>query len=77
MWNYDKSEEPQLGTAKGAEEAGVDWDVVATDDWTEWDGRGWRVVRKIEGLAGLKKGGKFGLEMRREDKIGILVRDKR
>ena len=75
-WVYDKSEDPALVTPQGAKEAGVEWDLLVTDKWEEWDGRGWTVVRKIEGLAGIERRGKL-LGPRWEDKIGILEREGR
>lgn len=73
VWVYDKNEDTSLVTPEGVREAGVEWDVLVTEDWTTWEGRGWKVVRRIEGLAGLERRGKFGLGVKWEDKIGILV----
>jgi hypothetical protein len=73
---YDKTEDPALTTAVGAKEAGVEWDVLVTDDWQSWDRQGWKVVKRIEGLAGIERKGKWRIGVRWEDKIGILARSR-
>jgi alpha-1,6-mannosyltransferase len=74
-WKYDRSEDQALTTPGGAEEAGVDWDVLVTEDWKVWEGKGWRLVETIEGLEGVERRGRFGLRVRWGEKIGVLVRD--
>lgn len=74
-WTYDKSEDQALTTPGGAEEADVLWDVLVTEDWKVWEGKGWELAETIEGLEGIERGGKLGLRVRWGQKIGILVRD--
>lgn len=73
-WVYDKSEDPSLITPEGAKEAGVEWDILVTDDSAAWDGRGWKLERSVPGLKGLQRGGKYGVKVEWENKIGILSR---
>lgn len=74
-WKYDRSEDPALTTPGGAEEAGVDWDVLVTEDWKVWEGKGWKLAETVEGLESVERGGKFGLRVRWNKKLGFLVRD--
>ena len=75
IWKYDRSEDQALTTPGGAEEAGVEWDVLVTEDWGVWEGKGWKLVQTIEGLEGVERGGKWGVRVRWGEKIGVLVRD--
>jgi alpha-1,6-mannosyltransferase len=75
VWEYDKSEDSALITPGGAEEASVDWDVLVTEDWKTWVGKGWKVAETIEGLEGFGRGGKWGVKVKWGEKIGVLVRD--
>ena len=74
-WIYDKAEDPNLFTPGGAEEAGVDWDVMVTDDWKGWEGKGWKLASTITGLDGVERGGQFGVKAKWGEKIGVLTRD--
>ena len=74
-WNYDRSEDQALTTPGGAEEAGVEWDVLVTEDWRVWEGKGWKLAETIEGLEGVERGGRFGLRVKWGERIGVLVRD--
>jgi alpha-1,6-mannosyltransferase len=75
VWKYERSEDQALTTPGGAEEAGVDWDVLVTEDWKVWEGKGWKLVETIEGLEGVGRGGRFGLRVKWGERIGVLVRD--
>jgi hypothetical protein len=74
VWTYDKSEDQALVTPGGAEEAGVEWDVLVTEDWKAWEGKGWKTARVIEGLEGIGRVGKMRLKVRWAEKIGVMVR---
>jgi hypothetical protein len=73
-WIYDKIEDLALTTPNGAAEAGVDWDVLVTEDWKIWEGKGWEVASNIDGLDGVERGGKFGARIKWGPKAAILVR---
>ena len=75
VWVYDKSEDRSLTTPGGAEEAGVNWDVLVTEDWKDWEGKGWKLAQTIEGLDGVERGGRFGVRVKWSEKIGLLLRD--
>jgi hypothetical protein len=53
----------------------VDWDVLVTEDWKAWEGKGWKLSEIIEGLEGVRRGGKWGVKVKWGEKIGVLVRD--
>ena len=53
----------------------MDWDVLVTEDWKVWEGKGWKLVETIEGLEGVERGGKFGLRVKWGERVGVLVRD--
>jgi alpha-1,6-mannosyltransferase len=74
-WIYDKTEDLALSTPGGAAEAGVEWDVLVTDDWAIWEGKGWKLASIIEGLEGIERGGKWGVRVRWGEKIGVLVKE--
>lgn len=73
-WMYDKTEDETLVTPGGAEEAGVDWDVLVTEDWRAWEGKGWRLEQVIPGLEGIGRGRKGPVEVKTGEKLGVLTR---
>jgi alpha-1,6-mannosyltransferase len=74
-WIYDKAEDPSLSTPGGAAEAGVEWDVLVTEDWKAWEGKGFKLASTIRGQQGVERGGQFGIRVKWGEKIGILTRD--
>ena len=78
-WVYSKSEDPDLATPGGAWDAGVDY--LVTEAWAAyeaWRGDGgerWKLEQVVDGLEGVRRGGKWGIEVAWGRKIGILRRD--
>lgn len=77
VWTYSKSEDPDLATREGA---WTEVDYVVTEDWKgyeSWTGDGgekWRVVGGVEGLEGVRRGGRWGIKVRWGRKVAVLGR---
>ncbi|WVW82300.1 hypothetical protein I302_104306 [Kwoniella bestiolae CBS 10118] len=74
IWAYSKSEDESYSTPEGLWDNGIDY--VITEDWDRFvdlDGR-WGIVDKIQGLDGVGRKGKYGLEVRWGKKLVMLAR---
>ncbi|KAK4686684.1 hypothetical protein P7C73_g3445, partial [Tremellales sp. Uapishka_1] len=75
-WFYIKDEDPALLSSTGAWNAGFDYVVTDVDGW-EKDETGWMIAAEIEGLQGVRRGGKWGLEVAWGRKLVVYGRDHR
>jgi alpha-1,6-mannosyltransferase len=78
-WRYFKSEDPGLKTPGGAYDAGFEY--VVTDDVDAFTkgpeggfGHLWEIVRSLDGLEGVRRGGKWGLEVVWGSRAAVLRR---
>jgi hypothetical protein len=75
---HSKSEDPALREAEGVYQAGFDY--VVTDNverFVKSDEEGrrrWKMVAWLEGLQGVRKGGKYGVEVVWGSKAAVLRR---
>lgn len=72
-WTYSKAEDPTLLTPSGAMEAGFDYVVLESGTERDWIGQGeWMVKKEIEGLKGVRRGGKWGVRVIWDRRVVIL-----
>lgn len=77
IWTYSKSEDPTLLTPSGAASEDIDYVVLESGtegEWLQSEGGRWEVVREIEGLKGVRRGGKFGVRVEWDKRVVILGR---
>ncbi|WVQ85565.1 hypothetical protein IAT38_007731 [Cryptococcus sp. DSM 104549] len=75
VWVYSKSEDEVMSSALGVWDSGVNY--VVTGDWEAFlddGGYRWEVVGEVEGLDGVGRGGKYGVQVNWARKLAILER---
>lgn len=80
-WEYSKDEDVALLDPENAWEAGID--CVVTPDFQKFLGakrhgheKMWTLVGGIKGVAGVGRGGKYGVEVKWRPELGILKRER-
>ncbi|WWC66278.1 uncharacterized protein I206_100179 [Kwoniella pini CBS 10737] len=77
IWIYSKSEDEEFSTSDGLWNNDIDY--VVTGDWnnfldSEGEAKKWEIVSEINGLEGVSRGGKYGVNVRWGRKLVILGR---
>jgi alpha-1,6-mannosyltransferase len=74
IWTYSKAEDPTLATPNGARSASIDFVVLESGTEAGWvgDAAGWSIITEIQGLKGVKRGGKYGVRVEWDSRVVIL-----
>ncbi|WWC58720.1 uncharacterized protein I303_101264 [Kwoniella dejecticola CBS 10117] len=78
VWVYSKSEEAELSHPQGLWDSNVDY--MVTENWdtfldSEAISHKWEIVSEINGLEGVGRGGKYGVQVRWGRKLVVLGRN--
>ncbi|WWC86248.1 uncharacterized protein L201_001121 [Kwoniella dendrophila CBS 6074] len=73
-WVYSKSEDESYSTPNGLWENQIDY--VVTENWNQFleSDNQWEIVDQIEGLDGISRRSKFGLQVKWDKKLAIVGR---